>query len=240
MDYKVTINKFEGPLDLLLHLIKQSEIDIYDISIEKITKQYLDYIRAMEELNLSIASEYLVMAAELIEMKSRLLLPPVQEDTDDNYEEDPREGLIKKLLAYKQYKEITTQFKELEEKRKQIYTKAPLNLKPDDYQSESVNLSILLDAFDKFLVRKQLDQPLSTKITKIGLTVNERINKIREILIKQKQVKFDDLFDIINKEYIIVTFLAILEMAKNQELIIKQTNNFDNIILSIKGSEINA
>ncbi|MFA5459193.1 MAG: segregation and condensation protein A [Bacilli bacterium] len=240
MDYKVTINKFEGPLDLLLHLIKQSEIDIYDISIEKITKQYLDYIRAMEELNLSIASEYLVMAAELIEMKSRLLLPPVQEDTDDNYEEDPREGLIKKLLAYKQYKEITTQFKELEEKRKQIYTKAPLNLKPDDYQSESVNLSILLDAFDKFLVRKQLDQPLSTKITKIGLTVNERINKIREILIKQKQVKFNDLFDIINKEYIIVTFLAILEMAKNQELIIKQTNNFDNIILSIKGSEINA
>jgi len=240
MDYKVTINEFEGPLDLLLHLIKQSEIDIYDISIEKITKQYLDYIRAMEELNLSIASEYLVMAAELIEMKSRLLLPPVQEDTDDNYEEDPREGLIKKLLAYKQYKEITTQFKELEEKRKQIYTKAPLNLKPDDYQSESVNLSILLDAFDKFLVRKQLDQPLSTKITKIGLTVNERINKIREILIKQKQVKFNDLFDIINKEYIIVTFLAILEMAKNQELIIKQTNNFDNIILSIKGSEINA
>ena len=235
-----TINEFEGPLDLLLHLIKQSEIDIYDISIEKITKQYLDYIRAMEELNLSIASEYLVMAAELIEMKSRLLLPPVQEDTDDNYEEDPREGLIKKLLAYKQYKEITTQFKELEEKRKQIYTKAPLNLKPDDYQSESVNLSILLDAFDKFLVRKQLDQPLSTKITKIGLTVNERINKIREILIKQKQVKFNDLFDIINKEYIIVTFLAILEMAKNQELIIKQTNNFDNIILSIKGSEINA
>ena len=103
MEYKVMINEFEGPLDLLLHLIKENNIDIYDIKIEEITKQYLDYIKKMKELNLSIASEYLVMASELLEMKSKMLLPKREEETLDDFEEDPRELLIERLLAYKQY-----------------------------------------------------------------------------------------------------------------------------------------
>ena len=123
MDYKFVINDFEGPLDLLLHLVKTSEMDIYDISVEKITEQYLEFIRRMEEMNLTVASEYLVMAAELIELKSRLLLPNSKNDEDDEYEEDPRENLINRLVEYKKYKELTPTFKKLEEDRKNIYIK---------------------------------------------------------------------------------------------------------------------
>ena len=122
MDYCFTIDKFSGPLDLLLHLIKQSNIDIYDIKIEEITNQYLDYIKKMEELNLNIASSYLVMAAELIEMKASMLLPK-PEIAEDEYEEDPKERLIKRLIEYQNYKEITTKFHELELDRQQYYTK---------------------------------------------------------------------------------------------------------------------
>ena len=111
--YIVTIDNFDGPLDLLLHLIKEEDIDIYDIKIEDITKQYLNYIKRMKELNLEIASEYLVMASELIEMKSKMLLPKKKEQDEDNYEEDPREILIERLLAYKKYKEVTNNFKDL-------------------------------------------------------------------------------------------------------------------------------
>ena len=103
MDYKVTIDNFDGPLDLLLHLIKSSDIDIYVISIEEISKQYLDYIQAMKELNLDVASEYLVMASELMVIKSMLLLPQTKLE-DEDYEEDPREQLIQRLIEYKQYK----------------------------------------------------------------------------------------------------------------------------------------
>ena len=111
MRYEVKINEFEGPLDLLLHLIKQSNIDIYEISLEEITNQYLDYIKQMEKLNLDIASEYLVMASELLEYKSRSLLPK-KEIEDDEYEEDPKEELIKRLVDYKKYKEVTETCKE--------------------------------------------------------------------------------------------------------------------------------
>lgn len=244
MEYKVNINQFEGPLDLLLHLIKQSEIDIYDISIENVTKQYLDYIRAMEELNLSIASEYLVMAADLIEMKSRLLLPKPEEEKDE-YEEDPREALINRLLEYKRYKELTGEFKKLEEDRHQIYTKIPSSFK--EYTDETIKIinnseigvSDLLDAFQKFLDRKKLTQPLNTKITSREITVGQRSKDIKNILTLKKQVAFTELFDIIDRDYIVVTFLAILEMSKKQELIIKQEHNFDDIILSLRGSDTN-
>ena len=128
MDYKFVINDFEGPLDLLLHLVKTSEMDIYDISVEKITEQYLEFIRRMEEMNLTVASEYLVMAAELIELKSRLLLPNSKNDEDDEYEEDPRENLINRLVEYKKYKDMVDTFKTLEDDRRNIYTKEPNNL----------------------------------------------------------------------------------------------------------------
>ena len=128
MEYKVMINEFEGPMDLLLHLIKKDDIDIFDIKIEEITNQYLSYLHAMKELDLDIASEYLIMAAELIEMKSSQLLP-VDKSDEDEFEEDPRERLIKRLIEYKRYKEVTSSFRNLEEERKQYYTKEVSDMK---------------------------------------------------------------------------------------------------------------
>jgi segregation and condensation protein A len=240
MDYKITIDNFDGPLDLLLHLIKQSNIDIFDISIDQITKQYLEYIKAMENLNLNIASEYLIMAAELIEMKSSILLPN-NEVNNDEYEEDPREKLINRLLEYKRYKEVTSIFKNLEEVRKTIYTKDPSSLAM--YQDSDVKVvsdltsNDLFLAFQKFLERKELEKPLNTTITKKEYSIKERSNEIRNILRSKKQVSFFDLFEIITKEYIVVTFLSILELSKKQEVEIKQENNFEEIYLVHKGSE---
>ena len=156
MDYSINIDEFEGPLDLLLHLIKEDNIDIYNISIDKITKDYLDYINKMEELNINVASSYLVMAAELMEIKSKSLLPSVKKENEEEEEEEvSREKLINKLIEYKKYKEVTSSFKELEKIRKEIYIKAPENIK--NYIDEkivndsNVGVTDLLDAFSKFL-----------------------------------------------------------------------------------------
>lgn len=232
MHYVTKINEFEGPLDLLLHLIKKSNIDIYDISLSDITDQYLEYIHQMEELNLDIASEYLVMATELLEYKSRSLLPKKIED--DKEEEDPKEELIKRLVDYKKYKEITSEFKKLEDIRSEIYTKTPSNI--NEYDEKVINnseLSVndLISAFKKFIDRKEYEKPLNTKITTKELSVSDRIIKIKEILKTKKEVNFIDLFDKLTKDYVVVTFLSILEMSKNKEIEIKQDNNFGNIII---------
>lgn len=236
MEYAVKIDAFEGPLDLLLHLIKESKVDIWDIKIVDITDQYLSYIQSMEQLNLNIASEYLVMASELMEMKSKLLLPRHQEENDEE-EMDPREVLIQRLIEYQKYKEMTKSFKELEEVRHEFYTKAPENLKEFVEQgtvvSGDVTLDDLMKAFEKFIQRKKLEQPLATTVTKREITVEERRTSIKKILQEKKKVDFFDLFEAITKEYIVVTFLAVLEMAKKRELTIYQENNFDHIICEV-------
>lgn len=238
MKYEIKINEFEGPLDLLLHLIKSSDMDIFDINLGEITKQYLDYIEAMEEMNLNIASEYLVMAAELIEMKSSTLLPK-PEIEEDTYEEDPRETLIERLLEYKRYKEITGSFKSLEDERNQVFTKVSENLKK--YASEDVDtigdidLNMLMEALQKFLTRKEEEKPLQTTVTTKEYSVRERSREIKSLLHKKKKVSFTELFEIPRKDYVVVTFLSILSMCKKQELEIKQENNFEDIYLSLRG-----
>lgn len=243
MDYKFVINDFEGPLDLLLHLIKTSEVDIYDISIEKVTEQYLSFIKSMEEMNLNIASEYLVMAAELIEIKSKLLLPNKKELDEDEYEEDPRENLINRLLEYKKYKDMIDTFKSLEEERKDIFTKEPINLSEyKEVKTENngnITLDDLVNALNNFLKRKEDEKPIQTKITKKELSVTERTSQIRNILKKKKKVSFFDLFEIKTREYVVVTFLSILEMAKFGEINIIQEDNFNNIIIDSKEGEVN-
>ena len=237
MKYEININEFQGPLDLLLHLIKQSNINIEEISIDEITKQYLNYIQRMEELNLDIASEYLVMAAELIEIKSSSLLPK-KDIVEDEFEEDPKEKLINRLLKYEQYKKMTDTFKELEEYRQEIYTREPDNLlgfKDNDEVDYGADLNDLIGALNIFLEQKQLDRPLNTKITNKEYSVNKRSSEIRNILKKKKKVNFTDLFEVFTKEYIVITFLSILSMSRKQEIEIEQENNFKNIIIKEKG-----
>ena len=236
--HNFVINDFEGPLDLLLHLIKTSKMDIYDISIEEITKQYLDFIKKMKTLNLDIASEYLVMASELIEIKSKLLLPSNKDLGEDEYEEDPREALINRLVEYKKYKDMIDTFKELESSRKDFFTKEPINLneyRDNDIKNDGdVSLDDLLNALNEFLKRKEDEKPRETKITKKELSVTDRTIQIRDVLKKKKKVSFFDLFEVKTKEYVVVTFLSILEMAKFGEILIKQEDNFNNIIITTK------
>lgn len=240
MDYKITINDFEGPMDLLLHLVKKENIDIFNLNIESITEQYLEYIKEAEELNLDIASEYLVLAAELIEIKSSSLLPKKQ-TLEDEYEEDPREKLIERLIEYQKYKEIVPNLKELEEDRKNFYSKAPSSLK--EYEENvtinygDLSMDLLMQAFQKFLERKEDEKPLNTKITKKEYSISVRSKEIKNVLLKKKKVNFDELFEIVTKDYVVVTFLSILSMAKKGELLITQEDNFSNIMLSLKGSD---
>ncbi|MGE5455847.1 MAG: segregation/condensation protein A [Ignavibacteriales bacterium] len=241
MTYEINMPEFEGPLDLLLHLIKQSDINIFDISIEKITKQYLDFIKKMEEMNLNVASEYLVMAAELIEMKSVTLLPNQNDNADDEYEEDPREQLINRLLEYQYYKEVSNVLKDYESERNKMFSKVPSNLdeyaKEDNDNHNQIDLNELLEAFSNFLERRELDKPLNTKITTKEFSVSVRSNEIKEIIKNKKKVEFTELFDVYTRDYIVVTFLSILDLAKKQELKIVQDSNFYKIYLIAKGSE---
>ena len=230
--YEITIDNFSGPMDLLLHLIKESKMDIMNIKLEIIIDEYLDYIKKMNELNLDVASSYLVMSSELLEIKSRMLLPR-QEDTEE--EEDPKERLINRLILYQQYKDQIESFKSLENERGKYFTKVPSNI--SDYQTnekkaliEDVTLDDLVKAFENFLNRLEEEKPISTKVTKKELSVEDRIVNIKERFKKQKRIDFFDLFEVKTKEYVVVTFLAILEMAKNHQITIFQEDNFDNII----------
>lgn len=233
MDYKFTINDFEGPLDLLLHLIKQSNINIYDINIVEIAEQYLNFINSKENINLNIASEYLIMAAELMEIKSKMLLP--KKELEDSEEElDPKETLINKLLEYNKYKNIIPQFQELKNERSNIYTKDPENLnilEKEVINNESSDLQVLIDALNKFLSEQKIKQPLNTTIAKKEYSISKRNLEIKNILKIKKTINFIELFDIITKEYVVITFLSILDLAKKKEIIIEQDKNFNTILL---------
>lgn len=237
MTYKFCINDFEGPLDLLLHLIRSSKMDIYDINVESITKQYLDFINQTKDMSMDVASEYLVMAAELIHLKSKLLLNKKDEEENSEYEINSEEDLRDKLLEYERVKKVTSSFKELEDKRSEFFTKLPSDL--SEYKEEAtliqgdVDLDDLINAFELFLARQKLNKPLNTKITKRELSVTERTHQIRSILKKEKKCEFTSLFEEVSKPYVVVTFLSILEMSKNKELKISQDKNFGSIMLEM-------
>ena len=232
---KLLIGDFEGPLDLLLHLIKKSKMEIFDIEISEITNQYLNYIKSMTDMNLDIASEYLVMASELIEMKSKKLLPKNEEKEEDEEVEDPEVVLKRRLVEYQKYKESTNVFRDLEKNRSSYYTKAPESLKKYSLEKlendGSVDVYDLLDAFQKLLERQEYNKPKNTKIARKELSVKERIVKIRDILRVNKRVNFVELFDDFSKPYVVVTFLSVLEMVKSREINIKQDNNFSDIYI---------
>ena len=240
MNIEFKINEFEGPLDLLLHLIKESKMDIMNIEIEEITKQYMNYLEEQEKMNLEIASEYLVLASELLEIKSKMLLPSYKDENEEE-EEDPREELINRLLEYQAYKEITKVLQEKESLRREIYTKSPENIKNYIDENNEINIDVSLDdlveAFKKYLQRKQDNKPLKTKVTVNEISVSSRRHDIKRLLKTKKKVSFFELFPIVSKEYVVATFLAILEMAKSQELRITQNDTFDDIICEVVSGE---
>ncbi|MFZ7945111.1 MULTISPECIES: segregation/condensation protein A [Bacillaceae] len=251
MPYQVKIDAFEGPLDLLLHLINRLEIDIYDIPVAEITEQYFLYIKTMNELQLDVASEFLVMAATLLVIKSKMLLPKHEEvfdeaDSELTYEEDPREELVERLIEYRKYKEAAHDLKTMEEERGLMYTKPPSDLsdfaKEKQPEKAELNVSLydMLAAFQKLLRRKKLQRPMTTKIARQEISIEKRMT---EIMVELKQLKgrknFNELFPYPAKDHIVVTFLAILELIKRNVIDVEQNGNFGDIFVEAvkKGAE---
>jgi segregation and condensation protein A len=251
MHYQVKLDTFEGPLDLLLHLIHRLEIDIYDIPVAVITEQYLLYIHTMKELQLDIASEYLVMAATLLAIKSKMLLPKHEETQEEpeyehSFEADPRDELVEKLVEYRKYKEAASDLRHLEEERNLIFSKPPSDLSDLSVEVKQTNLDVnvtvydMLGALQKLMRRKKLQRPLSTKITKQEISIEKRMT---EILVELKRFKgrkrFFELFPLSDKEHIVVSFLAILELMKRHEIQIEQEGNFSEIfVMAMEGVEL--
>ncbi|GEN45197.1 segregation/condensation protein A [Alkalibacillus haloalkaliphilus] len=237
--YKVKIDAFEGPLDLLLHLINQYEIDIYEVPLKEIADQYMNYIHTMQDLHLDIASEYLVMAATLLEIKSNMLLPKQELDFEDEYEEDPQEELIQRLVEYKKYKEASKVLKEKEQESNQVYTRVPVDLTP--FQSEEVVkrsevLSVvdLTEAFQKVLRRKKLLEPMETTIQRQEISIEDRMGDVVNTLHKFKgESSFFGLFEYEQKFEVVTTFLALLELMKTYTIICYQKENFEDITVAL-------
>ncbi|TCP31697.1 condensin subunit ScpA [Scopulibacillus darangshiensis] len=251
MEYKVKIDAFEGPLDLLLHLIKQLEIDLYDIPVAEITEQYLDFIHKMQVLELDVASEYLVMAATLIEMKSKMLLPkqePLEEDLFDQnmaLEEDPRDELMRRLIDYRQYKQAAQELKELEQEQIRLYTKSPSDLSCYERTEQAlpaegeVTVSDMISALQRLLKKKKINKPMNTKIERQSLPIGKRMIEIVDVLkAKRDLVSFDTLFPYPDRSHVVVTFLALLELMKKKQITCNQETNFTDISICLtKGAE---
>ncbi len=248
MSYEVKTEAFEGPLDLLLHLINRLEIDIYDIKMAEITTQYMEHIHAMRVLELNEASEYLVMAATLLSIKSKMLLPIHQDDEmETDFEislDDPRDELVQKLIEYKKYKEAAESLQELEENRTLFYTKPPTDL--SEYQSNQqlalfeldVNVYDMLGAFQKMLRRKQLSAPLHTRVSKQEVSIKDQMHNVVTTLQKHNgRLSFYELFPTRDKPTIVTTFLALLELMKRQVVKVEQKNNFEDLVVEL-GKEI--
>lgn len=246
MVYSVKTEAFEGPLDLLLHLIKQLEIDIYDIPVADITEQYLEYIHLMQHFELDVASEYLVMAASLIEMKSHMLLPKQENDLDRldeewDDEEDPRDELIRQLIDYRQYKQLAEILQD-KAKNQSLYYYKPLsdyaqyrNEQKPVIQESIYTKSDLIDAIRKMGRKKELKRSLHTKIERQSLPIGPRMTEILHLLKQNKRpVSFQHLFNYPDRTHIVVTFLAVLELMKKQHILCEQDNNFNDITITIQ------
>lgn len=248
MAIQVKLDVFEGPLDLLLHLIEKNELDIYDIPIALITDQYIEYIQSMKQINMEIASEFLIMAATLISIKSKLLLPV----KDEEEEEDPRDELVQKLLAYRKYKYVSFLLKEKMQDSGQVIYKEPefetaqfqtqKKIKLSDIECDAT-IEDLFTAFSKVLKasRDRID-PIRSKFNKVTqdrYTVAEKVEDLFILFKKEKKISFTNLFlQIRMKEEAIVTFLALLELIKIGKVKADQEKQFDEIeVYWIDGSE---
>lgn len=232
MSFTVETTKFDGPLDLMLHLIKEQQLDIFDLDMEVLTDQYINYLQTMEKLELEIESEYLVELATLIEYKSKKLLPKKTEELEDDYQEDPKERIVRRLLEYQKYKEVSSELLEAFNQRQEQFAK-PLSIDSintnnlvDDQKLEG-NPYDLLKAMTRVLRRMELSKPIETKLTAKEISTEDRILEIKSRLSAlPKTFNFENLVsDCHNVHEVIVTFLAILDMAKDHYLVFSTDDN---------------
>ena len=230
-DYAIKLDIFEGPLDLLLYLIKKNEIDLYNIPIALITEQYLQYLKIIKSLNLDLAGEYLVMASTLIHIKSKMLLPVPDEPSDEETEEDPRAELVKQLLEYQSFKEAAADLGKRPLLERDVFTRsAPINddvetLAEAEDELVEVNIFELIEAFHRLVSRIDNKELLEIDLEKLSIT--DIINDIMERLNREKNLTFEELLgERIDRRHIIYTFLAILELIKMKMVKAYQTSAF--------------
>lgn len=234
MSYMVRLEVFEGPFDLLLNLIERAELDIFDIPIAHITEEYLDYLRQMQELDLVVSGDFLVMAATLLQIKAKMLLPKKQCDDELMTEEDPREELVEKILEYKFFKEVAEDLETRSEQAASIFPR-PIN---KDLEQNSplftnpvgeVDVNTLNQLYKQVLLAFKESRTVTNIERKISLA--EGIATLRLTLLKHKKVYFSELLDTKERRFIIVVFLAVLELIRMREIDVVQKQEFGDILI---------
>ncbi|WP_350344725.1 segregation/condensation protein A [Proteinivorax tanatarense] len=236
MEFKVKLEQFEGPFDLLLHLVEKAELDISEINISKITDEYLKYVERLEKLDLEGVSDFLIVAATLIEIKGRSLLPNRKKKLPDSEEvEDPREQLVRRLLEYKRYKEVAEVLEQMAAKQNAFHTRAPEVLK-DSKEPLNLSLSNLYSAFQKALERSPIpDRPKSHEIKKEKITIEQKMSFIKLELTKNNNLSFQRLMlGCLSREEKVLTFLAILELIRIKMIKVTQYQSFGDITITAR------
>lgn len=237
--WHVKLPIYDGPLDLLLDLIKKNEMDVYNIQVSEITRQYLEYLAELRKLDLEVAGEFLVMAATLIYIKSRMLLPQISEEEDDE-DGDPRAELVRRLLEYQAFKEAAKELGFLETERTKVFTRQIAeyyltDLDPEDTQIDafSANLFDLLSAFQKVLTRKGREG--MHEVYEQMISIEERMAEMKNALIENKRIVFSALFEgVVTRNYLIATFLALLEIVRSKFAVVIQEEQFGEILIERK------
>ncbi|PLX95811.1 MAG: segregation/condensation protein A [Desulfuromonas sp.] len=233
MGYEIRLDNFEGPLDLLLHLIKKNEVDLAEIPLVEITDQYLEILETMQSLNLDVAGEFLVMAATLIHIKSRMLLPPSEDETLEEDEIDPREELVQRLIEYQKYKEAAAELDTYPQLGREVYLRHPPLLEEgsdDDPELEAVGLFELVEALRGLL--KEHPEPAFHEVTLERLSVVDRINTILQRLEGSDSLSLSDLFDAApSRSEVVVSLLALLELTKLRVIRLLQSRRCGEIRL---------
>ena len=242
MSYKVKLEVFEGPLDLLLYLIKKEEINIYDIPIARVTDQYLEYLNLMQLLDLKVAGEFLVVAATLMQIKSKMLLPPEERQLEEEEQEDPRQELVRRLLEYKRFKEAAGRLEELEQTQAEVFRRrvSPARLDFGQEQEEYFEASIfdLISAFSKVL--KAIPKQAFLEVIQDEYPVEKKVHDLLHLLVSRPVLYFSKLFEKArSKTEVIATFLAILELIRLKEIVVRQKSSFEEIEIMRQGEHIN-
>ncbi|MCB0503206.1 MAG: segregation/condensation protein A [Bacteroidetes bacterium] len=240
MSYQIVLPQFEGPFDLLLFFIERDELDIYDIPIYKLTNDFLAYVRRMEDLNVELASEFILVAATLMRIKAKTLLPRKEVDAEGN-EIDPREELVQRLIEYKKYKAVVSDLQEMEENRQSLHSRGNIlkeqkslsQINSVEAELESVNLYKLMKIFQRVAERYQdRNLKLQHTIVKYDYTIKKSKVYILDIVTTKKKANFSDLFDICeNRIHAVFTLLAILEMVQLREVEMQVGEGYNNFWL---------
>lgn len=242
--YKVKLDIFEGPFDLLVYLIESAKMSIYDIQVAEITKQYIEYVEEIKYIDGALAGEFMVLAASLIEIKSRMLLPRRVSEEGIEYEEDPRDELVQRILEYKKYKAAAEMLEEAEEEMQLIHFKPKEDISvytdaPDIYLN--LELTAFIRAFHIFLRRKKKLEDVHKKYgmeRRQQMSIESRIEQIKSLLFKRRKLNFNELLEGKgDRQTIVVTFLSMLELIRQKAVSFNQNINFGEIIFTMNKSK---